>query len=450
MKKHLTNNIGLKILSLIIAIVAWLVIINIDDPVITKTVTGIEVDLQNEKSISDAGKYYKVNSGNIVSIVVKGKKSIVDFITSSDFKAVADLSKSSITNAVPVEVTPISRYGNDLEIIEGKSNTLMISLEDYISKQYNVTSYIRGKVAQGYYLGAGEISASPSRINISGPESVISKIATVKYIVDVADVNSSFSTVCEPVAYDANNNRISAETLDFSVSKINVSVNPLYLMDVPVNIVVDGEPADGYKVVKQSGTVSTVSLAFSDASLKKKFKSIDIIIDVDGVNENIKKKVSLSDYIPAGTKIVSEEKNNEVNIKVEELKIVDIEFTSNDIKFSNIMNDVLYNYVDNYPLLVQVRGLNKDVKDLTIDELLPTIDMSKLKIGSQNVVIAFSEIEGVEVINEPTIRVSLEEKQEVVIPDDIPSDIPREDSQEARDTDDVNEPKNPKTSQLPN
>lgn len=422
MKKHLTNNIGLKILSLVIAIVGWLVIINIDDPVITKTITGIEVDLQNEKSISDAGKYYRVDSGSVVSIVVKGKKSIVDFITSNDFKAIADLSKSSITNAVPVEVTPNSRYGNDLEIIEGKNNTLMISLEDYISKQYNVTSYIRGKVAEGYYLGAGEISASPSRINISGPESVISKIATVKYIIDVADVNSSFSTVCEPVAYDANNNRISAETLDFSVSKINVSVNPLYLMKVPVNIIVEGEPADGYKVVKQSGTVSNVSLAFSDVSLKKNLKSIDIKIGVGNVNESFRKEIPLGDYIPAGTKIVSEKKTNEVSVKVEKLQVVDIEFTSNDIKFSNIMNDVIYNYIDNYPLLVQVRGLNKDVKDLTIDDLLPTIDMSKLKIGSQNVVISFSEIEGVEIINEPTIRVSLEEKQEMVVPSEIPEE----------------------------
>ena len=56
MKKILTNNIGMKIIAILIALIGWLVIINIDDPTITKTISGISVDMENESMISDAGK----------------------------------------------------------------------------------------------------------------------------------------------------------------------------------------------------------------------------------------------------------------------------------------------------------------------------------------------------------------------------------------------------------
>ena len=50
-----TNNFGLKVLSIIFAIIMWLVVVNIDDPKITKTFTTT-VSITNESAISDMGK----------------------------------------------------------------------------------------------------------------------------------------------------------------------------------------------------------------------------------------------------------------------------------------------------------------------------------------------------------------------------------------------------------
>ena len=57
-----TNNFGLKVLSIIFAIIMWLVVVNIDDPKITKTFTTT-VSITNESAISDMGKYYEVVDG---------------------------------------------------------------------------------------------------------------------------------------------------------------------------------------------------------------------------------------------------------------------------------------------------------------------------------------------------------------------------------------------------
>jgi len=47
MRKRLTNNLGLKILSVMVAFVIWLVILNVDDPTITTRITGIDVKTIN-------------------------------------------------------------------------------------------------------------------------------------------------------------------------------------------------------------------------------------------------------------------------------------------------------------------------------------------------------------------------------------------------------------------
>ena len=41
MKKSLTNNIGLKLLAFIFAFMLWLLVVNIDDPVGSKTFENI-------------------------------------------------------------------------------------------------------------------------------------------------------------------------------------------------------------------------------------------------------------------------------------------------------------------------------------------------------------------------------------------------------------------------
>ena len=51
MKKKVANNISLKILSLIIAVVVWLLVVNIDNPIGTKSFVVSDVQLLNEAYI---------------------------------------------------------------------------------------------------------------------------------------------------------------------------------------------------------------------------------------------------------------------------------------------------------------------------------------------------------------------------------------------------------------
>ena len=53
MKKTLTSNIGLKLISLIAAFILWMIVVNTDDPMITRTYSGISVEVINTEEITD-------------------------------------------------------------------------------------------------------------------------------------------------------------------------------------------------------------------------------------------------------------------------------------------------------------------------------------------------------------------------------------------------------------
>ena len=85
MKKWLTNNLGLKAISILVAMVLWLIVVNIDDPDKTRTFTNIEVQVLNEDAIEDSGKVYNIlDNSNMVTVDVTGPRSYLKDLTASD------------------------------------------------------------------------------------------------------------------------------------------------------------------------------------------------------------------------------------------------------------------------------------------------------------------------------------------------------------------------------
>ena len=87
----ITNNFGLKILAVAFAAVFWLAVVNIDDPNTTRTFTTT-VSIENSDYLAGIGKYYDiVNNSNTITFKASGKRSYLERMSNSDFRAVADL-----------------------------------------------------------------------------------------------------------------------------------------------------------------------------------------------------------------------------------------------------------------------------------------------------------------------------------------------------------------------
>ena len=137
MKKRLTNNISLKILSVFLAIMLWLVVVNVSDPEKTSTINNIPITVTNEDAITGQEKVYEIVSGAKASVQVTGPRTIIDSLDKGSFRATADLSKLSMTGAVEVEVelvTPSYRSKVDIDV----KTTMKVAVEDLLHKEFTV------------------------------------------------------------------------------------------------------------------------------------------------------------------------------------------------------------------------------------------------------------------------------------------------------------------------
>ena len=109
--KTITNNFSLKILAVILAVVLWVVVINIDDPTTSKTYTT-NVVAENTDYITSQNKYYEpLDSSNVVSFRVSAARSVHDELSNADFSATADMEN------IEYEITR-RQLGYDADILD--------------------------------------------------------------------------------------------------------------------------------------------------------------------------------------------------------------------------------------------------------------------------------------------------------------------------------------------
>ena len=201
MKKKLTSKLMLKIVSVIVAFLFWLVIINITDPTTSKTFYDIPVQILNENVITSANQVYDIVDGDTVKVTVKGKRSFVETLKESDFTATADLSELSKVNAVSINVK-LNKESTSSVDVDWNNAVLKVALEKRITKSFKVEVDYEGELSENYVLG--EMTAKPNMIEVSCGESKFKKIDHVGVMVSLKGQSEDFDSEYSPVLYDAN------------------------------------------------------------------------------------------------------------------------------------------------------------------------------------------------------------------------------------------------------
>lgn len=409
MKRKWTKNLGLKILSLGLAALIWFIIVNIDDPAISRTFR-LSVEKRNEDVIASQGMCYEVLEGDAVTITVKGKRSVVEALTTSDFSAYADLSKLSRWNAVPikVELTKYLTESDTPSITIGTVDTLIVSLEETETKQFKVSVVKKGTVEEGYCIG--ELKTKPNIIQVTGAKSQISKIDEVKVEIDVSNASENFTTSGVPKVYDADGKEINSSKMTFSTTEVKVVGTLLNTKTIPVDIEIQGNPLHGYRYISTEYEPKSVTIA-GDRKALSTVSKIVIPIDISGQYEDVETEINLENYLPDGVILEEESLSVMVNIVIEKLQIKDFTFDTKDIQFKDLNDQLKFSYINDTAsteLVIKIMGREEDLKNLKISDLNPYIDLKgKNKPGSYVIEVQFEAIEGIVILNKPTVSIEL-------------------------------------------
>ena len=227
--KTLVNNLGFKILAVVLAFILWLVVYNIDDPKKSKTFTT-NVTVENASAVTDMNKCYEVLDGtNTVTFTVTGKRSELEKLDDTDFSAVADMNRLIINDkgnkaSVPIEISAKRTYTS--VSINNKNKYMELSLEDLMSRRFMISADTSGKVASGYALGEVSVT-NPNVLNVSGPASIVKKVDKVVATIDVDGMSSNLTDNVIPVLYDSDGNEVDTTQLKLSNTTVTISAkNP--------------------------------------------------------------------------------------------------------------------------------------------------------------------------------------------------------------------------------
>ena len=110
MKEKILNNLPLKIISVIIAIVIWYVVTSVSDPIVTRTFPDIPVQITNESYIAEGKKTYQISEQyQSIAVSIRGNRSVVNGITEDDITVTADLTQIVTMDTDPVYV-PVTAH----------------------------------------------------------------------------------------------------------------------------------------------------------------------------------------------------------------------------------------------------------------------------------------------------------------------------------------------------
>lgn len=395
LKEILLNNIALKIIAVLVAVVVWIVIVNVSDPSQRVTVGGISVELQNEEVLIDKGYIYQVEEGNVISIVVKAPQSVAENLKSSDFHAYADLSErtpESDTAKIYVSCTN-EEISNRVDIVGQKIEYVQLAIDNKVDKDLPIQIEYTGIPAEGYVVG--EYNSSPTTIKVTGAENVVEKIAYAKIVYDVESMNADVSDVVTPVFYDVEGNVVKSDKLELSKTDVQVKIEILPTKWIKVNYVVTGIPAEGYSLSSYTENLKSINVAAKKDQLAA-ISGIDIpsgVVDVTNAIGDKKIAVSLAPYLPFGFRIVSSMTVLEVQTVIEKISDGIINIPIEDIAITGSDDNYLYEIttVDGGDVLeVGVKGVEELINNITVSDLNPSVNLSGKKDGVHTVKVTLS------------------------------------------------------------
>ena len=422
--KKLTSNWGLKLASLIFAIVVWFLVTNINDPITSVRYSNIPVTLQNTSLITEQGQVYTIldNSDTISSVTIYAPRSIIDSLTQNNIVATADIQNLSSLNTVSIDVNT-NKYRDKIESINVSSDVVKLSVEKKASKSLALSATTSGSLADGYVIG--DVSTDQNMVRISGPESVVSSIASASVDVDVTGFTSNIGTLADIVLLDSEGNVVDSSLVSMNIKTVRVNVVIYETKQVPIHYVVSGEPANGYIVAGEAeSTPESVLIAGRSSAVAQvsEIKVDDESIDVSGLTSDLVYNFNLANYLPSGIVFGDSEFSGSVLVivHVEPVAVKTFDVPVSNIKvegafdgFNVTVDDTEYETVS-----LTLQGLGENIDKISADSLTGTVkvanvlsanNLDELKAGNYSADVEWSLPEKVKTKGTVSVYVKVEE-----------------------------------------
>ncbi|HOJ11183.1 MAG TPA: CdaR family protein [Clostridiales bacterium] len=414
LNNKLSEDLATKLISVFLGIILWFIVLNINNPYIEKKFY-IELDVRNENTLQEKNIYLvNKNYRRTVEVVVQGRQSTLDSLSSADFEAVLDFSKVRSVNDKSIKVDDPYYTKNDKQItITGMSpKEIPIELEHVLKKELPVMIELKGTPKQSYMVI--KTATKPEYVSLHDRESLINTVSSVKAVVDINGIDRDKKVINQScTVYNTKGEEISSLSNQFTVD-IVLEVGK----EVPIEPVITGEPAADHVIsgIKVNAPNAVITGSYDIIS---KITSLSTeTINVDGLTAAKDYKVPIK--LSEGVKLYNTEADATVAIEVEKLEEREIVISKMSINIENVAANMgnMGNNSDNggsqlkYEILtdsckVILKGRTASLNNINPSILTPHIDVEGLQEGVHHVQLKVSPSPDIDVIKLPSVEVKI-------------------------------------------
>ncbi len=391
----LTHNLGLKLISVLIACLIWLIVADSNDPEDTQLYRGIPVTIVNQDTITNANKTFTVVDGtDRINVYVTARRSVRSRLSSSSsFTVRADMENyNEAIGSVPLEVycSDPAVTSEDMRI---QPASLKINMEDKIEESFGIVATVTGKTARGYELGRAVLLTGDT-IRVAGPQSLIRIIGKVTVPVDVSsksdditqtyairieDKNGAAFTEGQMAQLELKN--ADGVLIQDNRAEVAVEIWQVY-SDIALEALVTGQPKEGYKVTEIALSPRTVNLTATDKAIQEIGRKLTLAdtFDISGASENKEFVVDLNDTLQQYGDVrleadVSSAVTVTVRVDVVGSRTIDLPVSELVLENAPAGKNFIFSPTDK--LSVNIRSTDERLGKISYEDIQAKIDMSK-------------------------------------------------------------------------
>ena len=232
------------LISVLLAVVFWMYIRNVQDTADDFTIYGVPVQVLNARVLNERGLTVASLSQNTVRVVVNAPISVRNNLNNNNVTVTVDV--SSITEAGTYELPCTPRLPTNVNTTGAyfpanqPTQTVTVVVDTLTTETMNVEVRLEGNVADGYQ--AGTPVADPETVTISGTPDAVAQVRRVVAVLQAEDLDQSFAGTLPLVLLDADGNEItdSSVTLSQDTAYVTMTVGVVKTVNLTVNLIPGG------------------------------------------------------------------------------------------------------------------------------------------------------------------------------------------------------------------
>lgn len=260
---NLSHNSWLKVLSLLLAILFWVFVMDQVNPEVTRTFNNVPVSLINKAELSNNNYVIMSPTEFRVGVEVKGRRNQILGIESENIHLVADLKKVKIgSNYLPV-IASVDVQSIEVELTN--PSDVPIVIDQIISKLIPVNIKVTGAFEPQYSLLA--LLPEYEEIKVTGPSTIVNKVHHIHGEMSPSNIKEDVTRKISLTPVDSDDLTVSGVTME--AESANVQMKLGYTKNVPIEVEIVDDTNEKYQLISQEIRPDVVDITGAVADIKE-------------------------------------------------------------------------------------------------------------------------------------------------------------------------------------